>query len=192
MTAPSRLTLLLAAGLLVALIAGCGGDRQRGESETTAVATAPAAPAPASRNQASKGGPAIATKVTDPARHAYVDRVDSICRRLDPERGTAQERVAKSARPEEAAKAYDETIALGWKELRQIEAIPVPPGEQALLRANVFDVIRRQLTVRRRIDRALAAVDVPRLRVLRRELDDLTRSLGGFARGYGFRVCGED
>jgi hypothetical protein len=184
---------MLAAGLLAAALAtGCGGDKRRGESETTAATTAPAAPAPGARTQAGKGGPAISTKVTDPARRAYVDRVDSICGRLDPERGTAQERVAKSARPEEAAKAYDETIALGWKELRQIEAIPAPSGERALLRANVFDVIRRQLAVRRLIDRALAAVDVPRLRALRGELDNLTRSLEGFARGYGFQVCGTD
>lgn len=182
---------MLAAGFLVALAAGCGGDKRRAESETTGVATHPA-PAPAPLHQGVTGGPVIATKVTDPARRAYVARVDSVCHRLDPERSTAQGRVGEQALPGEAAKAYDDTIALGWRELRQIEAIPVPPGEQALLRANVFDVIRRQLTLRRRIGDALAAVDVPRLRQLRGELDNLARSLGGFARGYGFRVCGED
>jgi hypothetical protein len=191
MMAPSRLTPMLAAGLLVALVAGCGGDTRRAESETTAVATHPA-PAPAPSHQGATGGPVIATKVTDPARRAYVARVDAVCGRLDPERSRAQGRVGESARPREAVKAYDDTIALGQRELRQIEAIPVPPGEQALLRANVFDVIRRELVVRRRIGSALAAVDVPRLRRLRGELDNLSRSLGGFARGYGFRVCGED
>ncbi len=191
MTAPPRLTLMLATGVLVALAVGCGGDKRRAEGETTGVATHPT-PAPAPPHQGVTGGPVIATKVTDPARRAYVARVDSVCRRLDPERNTAQGRVGESALPGEAVKAYDDTIALGWRELRQIEAIPVPPGEQALLRANVFTVIRRQLTLRRRISDALAAVDVPRLRRLRGELDNLARSLEGFARGYGFQVCGED
>jgi hypothetical protein len=183
------MTLMLAAGVLAALVAGCGGDARRAESESAATSPAPASAPP---QKAKTGGPVIATKVTDPARRAYVARVDSVCGRLDPERSTAQGRVGESVRPGEAARAYDDTIALGQRELRQIEAIPAPPGEQALLRANVFDVIRQELTVRRRISSALAAVDVPRLRSLRGELDNLSRSLGGFARGYGFRVCGED
>ncbi len=70
--------------------------------------------------------------------------------------------------------------------------IPPPPGEGALLRANVFDIVRRELAVRRRIGLALAAVDIPRLKSLRGELDGLSQRLGAFARGYGFRVCGED
>ncbi len=184
---------MLATSVLIGVgfVAGCGGDTRRAESESTAAAPNPT-PASAAPQRAGTGGPVIATKVTDPARRAYVARVDSICGRLDPERSAAQERVRASARPGEAAKAYDDTIALGRKELRQVEAIPVPSGERALLRANVFEVIRRELTVRRRIASALAAVDVPRLRSLRAELDSLSRSLGGFARGYGFRVCGED
>jgi hypothetical protein len=131
------------------------------------------------------------TKISDPARRAYVASVDSVCGHLDRERSTEQGKVASSKLTSEAVKAYDDTIALGWKELRQIEAIPTPPGERAVLRANVFDVIRSQLALRRRISGALAAVDVPRLRVLRAEADNMTRALTGFARGYGFRVCGE-
>jgi hypothetical protein len=178
--------------LLVAVgSAGCGGDTRRGESETTTTGTAAPEP-PAAQGQAGTGRPVIAAKVTNPARRAYVARVDSICRRLDPERGKEQARVGESARPEEAVRAYDDTIALGWRELRQIEAIPTPPGEHELLRANVFDVIRRQLAIRRQISSALAETNVPQLRRLRAELDNLSRSLGGFARGYGFQVCGED
>ncbi len=190
MTAPSRLTIMLAIGALAAVSAGCGGDTRRAESETTGAA--PSTHAPAVQPTGSSGGPVIAAKITNPARRAYVARVDSVCRRLDPERSAAQERVGGSALPEEAARSYDDTVALGEKELRQIESIPAPPGEGALLRANVFDVVKRELDVRRRIGFALAAVDMPRLRLLRGELDNLSRTLGAFARGYGFRVCGED
>lgn len=173
-----RQALAILLGLAIALGAGgCGGDTRRGESETS---------------EAAAGGPAIATKVTDPARRVYVARVDAVCRRFDPERSKTQERVANASLPAEAAKTYDETIGLGRSELRRIEAIPAPPGEDELLRANVFDVIRRELAIRGEIGGALSATDVPRLRRLRGELDSLSRSLGGFARGYGFRVCGED
>ena len=179
MDVPRRQALILLLALPIALgAAGCGGDTRRGESETSEATAA--------------GGPAIATRVTDPARRAYVARVDAVCRRFDPERSKTQERVANASLPAEAAKTYDETIGLGRSELRRIEAIPAPPGEDELLRTNVFDVIRRELAIRGEIGGALSATDVPRLRRLRGELDSLSRSLGGFARGYGFRVCGED
>lgn len=192
MTAPPRLTIMLAVGIGIAAVsAGCGGDARRGESETSTTVS-PSVAATATQPTGSRGGPVIAATVTNPARRAYVARVDSVCRQLDPERNSAQGKVGNSALPEEAAKAYDDTVSLGEKELRQIEAIPPPPGERALLRVNVFDVVRRELAVRRRIGFALAAVDIARLRRLRGELDNLSQTLGAFARGYGFRVCGED
>ncbi len=66
------------------------------------------------------------------------------------------------------------------------------PGTAPPCAANLFDPISRQLVLRRQIRNALAAVDVPRLRQLRGELDNLTVALTAFARGYGFRVCGEE
>ncbi|HEY5333718.1 MAG TPA: hypothetical protein VIJ21_09245, partial [Solirubrobacterales bacterium] len=140
----------------------------------------------------SSGGPVSVTKVTDPVRRAYIGKVDAVCGQIDPERSKNQSRVGTAADVAEASKAYDETIALGWKELRQIEAIPRPPGEDPLLEANVFEPIRGQLALRESIAKALAATDVPRLRLLRGELDNSTRTLTGFARGYGFSVCGEE
>ena len=189
--APREKSLLFASFatvLLLASVAGCGGDTRRGEGESstaaggarTEVSSAPSLPS----------RPASAA-VTDPARRAYVSKVDAVCGRLDPERGREQERVAKAGDAREAAKLYDGAVALGWKELREVEAVPAPRGERALLRANVFEPIRRQLALRKQIGEALAAVDVPRLRVLRGELDNLSRAVGGFARGYGFQVCGE-
>ena len=183
---------MLAFTLLAApTMASCGGDTRRAESEATEAGTGTAAIPSTPPRQTGAGGPVIATKVTNPARRAYVARVDAICGRLDPERNREQARVGESARPEEAVRAYDGTIALGWRELRQIEAIPAPPGEHELLRANVFDPIRRQLAIRQQISSALSETDIPQLRRLRTELDNLSRSLGGFARGYGFQVCGE-
>lgn len=174
------------------LVAGCGGDKRRGEAEQ-AEATSPtsAAAAPASSPAPSGGKPQV-TKVADPARRAYVTRVDAVCRRIEPERAKEQERVGTSTEPDEAVKAYEGSIALGWRELRRIEAIAEPPGDAALLKANVIDPIRGQLALRARIRDALAAADVPLLRRLRTELDNTTRALTGFARGYGFRVCGEE
>jgi hypothetical protein len=183
----TRTALILLFGLLIAALAGCGGDRRRAETETTETATHPTA----QPQQLPAGGPVRVARVADPRRRAYLGRVDAICARIDPERTKEQERVGASTDSAQAAKAYDDTIALGRRELRQIEAVPPPPGDGALLKANVLDPVRAQLALRARIRRALAATDLPALRQLRSELDNSTRTLTGFARGYGFRVCGE-
>jgi hypothetical protein len=190
MTMPRTLMFILALVPLGIIAVGCGGDTRRGETESTALI--PTTTEPEVESHATRANTAVVAKVTDPARRAYVARLDSVCSRLDPERVKAQVRVAKSVLPKEAAKAYDDTIVLGRIELRKIEAVPVPPGEHELLQANVFEVVRRELALRGKISRALLATDLPRVRRLHSELDNLSRSLGGFARGYGFRVCGED
>ena len=182
------LTITVAGSIVLALLAGCGGDTRRSESEGGRTALTPTAQAPAQ----SKPGPVVITKVTDPARRAYIARVDRICSNLDTERNSARERVAGAADPQEASTAYEDTIATGEAELRRIQAVPAPPGEAQLLRTNVFDVIRRQLALRAEIRNTLPSLNVTRLQALQAQLDDLSRSVTAFARGYGFRVCGED
>lgn len=191
MTARPALLLLLL-GLVAVLIAACGGDTRRGEAEQGEATTAPGvAPVPETSPPTASEPPQV-TKITDPVRRAYVTKVDAVCRRFDPERTKEQELVGMSTGPTEAVKAYEGTISLGWQELREVEAIAAPPSDRALLTANVFDPIRSQLALRARIRDALAAADVPLLRRLRAELDNSTRALAGFARGYGFRDCGEE
>lgn len=188
----SRAIRLFAIALIsFAVLAGCGGDTRRAESEGGQSTAASTAPTSRAANQAPTGTVQVA-KINDPVRRAYAARVDAVCGKVDPERSKKQERAGAEAGSAAAVKAYDDTIALGWKELRQIEAIPQPPGERPLLKANVFDAIRSQLAIRAQIRDAFAAVEVPRLRRLRAELDNSTRTLTGFARGYGFRVCGEE
>ncbi|MGB8466697.1 MAG: hypothetical protein WCE49_17250 [Terrimicrobiaceae bacterium] len=182
--------MITAAGsLALVILAGCGGDSRRAESEGgQTVAVTPTT----QTTQASSPKRVAIAKVTDPARRAYIARVDRICSNLDPERSSARERVAGSTDVQEASKAYDDTITSGETELRRIQAIPPPPGESQLLRANVFDVINRQLALRGEIRNALPSLDIARLQALQGQLDDLSRSVTAFARGYGFRVCGED
>ncbi len=131
-------------------------------------------------------------KAADPARRAYIAKVDQVCSKLDKERNDSENEVSKAGDESEAAKAYDDTVKLGEEQYRQIKAIPPPPGDAALLRANVYDVIEQQLALRKQMAAALATSDVQELETLRNEHDTLTTSLVSFARGYGFRVCGED
>jgi hypothetical protein len=190
---PPRLAFAAALLVLMALAPGCGGDQRRGEAETSTVATSGTttqAQPPAGQTAGPPKVPSSAS--SDPARRAYIRRVDRICSKLDPEHTGARERVDKSTNESEAVNAYDDTIALWTKQLSEIKAVPAPPGDRSALVANIFDPIRRQLALRRQIRNALAAVDVPRLRQLRGELDNLTVALTAFARGYGFRVCGEE
>ena len=176
--------LVFSGGLaMLVVLAGCGADARRAETQTAATLATTTAVQP---------GPSLVTDVTDRQRRVYVARVDRICARLDPERRAVGERVVKSVDARAAAAAYGETITLGSWQLRQIEAVPAPPRDRAALRADVFAVISRQLVVREQIKTALAAADVTRLQSLRLELDGLTRSLAAFARGYGFQACGEE
>ena len=55
-----------------------------------------------------------------------------------------------------------------------------------------FDVIVRQLAIRKQIHLALLERDLTTVQARQSGLDDLTRLLAGFARGYGFTVCGTD
>jgi hypothetical protein len=185
-------SILVLLGLVAVLLAGCGGDKRRGEAEQTEATSPPSAAETPASSPAPSGGRLQVTKVTDPARRAYIAQVDAVCRRIEPERAKEQERVGTSTEPAEAVKAYEDSINLGWRELRRIEAIAEPPGDATLLKANVLDPIKGQLALRARIRGALAAADVPLLRRLRTELDNSGRALTGFARGYGFRVCGEE
>jgi hypothetical protein len=178
-------------GVFLALVglSGCGGDTRRGETETTATAANPAM-TPAPTRQGTAANPPVAA-IADPRRRAYVARTDRICRSLDSERSTERERVREAADLQGAEKAYGRGTVLGSEELKRLEAVAPPPGDATVLRANVFDPVRRQLALRAQIRSAYAAVDLPRLRVLRAQLDEISRALSAFARGYGWRACGE-
>ncbi len=181
-----KITLVLAA-TLATLAAGCGAEPNR--ANTTAGRTTEGTPA---AQPSSADGKPITAKVADARRRAYIARVDRICATLDPDRNSAQQRVAEAGGEREAAADYEDTIALGEKQLRRIQRVQIPADDRPLVRANVIDVIQRQLAIRRLIRRRLAAGEASGVRRLRGRLDDTTRTLVGFARGYGFRVCGED
>ena len=188
MRAPRTRTALATAIVVTGLIAvaGCGGDTRRGDDlSTTAGVAASAYP-----QIKLPHGPAVSAKVTDPARRAYIARADRVCGHFDPKRNEARKHAGEAADAAEAVTSYDEGVKLGGQQLRALEAIPPPPSDRALLRANVFTPLKAQLAIRRRIAPALAQGDVAALRPLQSKLDALTRSLEGFAHGYGYRVCG--
>ncbi len=180
--------LLVGVGLCLALAvsAGCGGDTNRAETESTPTESA-------STGAQGAGGQVRlpVAGISDPGRRGYVKRTDRICEKLDRDRNSERARIGEAASTEAAVTAYEDGTTLGESELERIEAVPPPSGDAALLRANVFDPVRQQLALRARIRDALASVDVPRLRELRSRLDDISRALSAFARGYGWRSCGE-
>jgi hypothetical protein len=175
-----------AAAFATVILAACGGEAGRGETSTVVVA-----PAHVRAGQQLSETP-VTARVSDPVQRAYVSKVDAICKKLDRERNSAREQAAAGAESAAGTRAYDDTIALGERQLREIRSVQPPPGESKLLRTNVFDVLDKQLQIRREMRTALGESDLPKLQKLRIQLDSLTQSLLGFARAYGFRVCGED
>ncbi len=179
------LTGVVLAGALI--FAGCGGDRNRAEGSAAPPSTSSTAAAVAVKVP---HAPPVSAEATDPARRRYIAKADRVCARYDPKRNEARRRTGEAADSTEAAHAYDDGIKLGVAQLRALLALPVPPRDAGALRANVFEPLRAELRLRRAIVPALAANDLTRLRPLQRRLDALTQSLDGFARGYGYRVCG--
>ena len=172
------------------LLTGCGADRRRAsESSTDATAGVTARPV-AATGTPGRFEAAVSVPVTDPARRAYIARVDRVCRRIDPERN--KQREDSNGALSDVARRYAVASVLSGRELREIEAITPPQGEARALKTNVFNVIIRQLAIRNQIHQAILERSLITVQARQSELDGLTRLLAGFARGYGFKVCGTD
>jgi hypothetical protein len=172
------------------LLTGCGADQRRAsESSIDATAGVTARPV-AATGTAGRFEATVSVPVTDPARRTYVARVDRVCGRIDPERN--KEREDSNGALNDVARRYAVASVLSGRELREIEAITPPRGDAPALKTNVFDVIVRQLAIRKQIHQALLERDLASVEARQSDLDDLTRLLAGFARGYGFKVCGTD
>jgi hypothetical protein len=171
-------------------LTGCGGDQRRAsESGIDGTGSVTARPVAAT----TAVGPleaAVSAPVTNPARRVYIARVDRICGRIDPERN--KEREDSNGALNDVARRYLVASVLSARELHEIEAIAPPRGDARALKTNVFDVIVRQLAIRKQIHLALLERDLTTVQARQSGLDDLTRLLAGFARGYGFTVCGTD
>lgn len=172
----------------VFVLAACGGDTRRasepsiGHGGTTALA--------ASASLEPVVVAAVSSPVTNGARRAYIARLDAVCSRLDPERNRQRENASGDLA--QVAGRYQDAIALGAGELREVESVTPPRGDARALRVNVFDVITRELAVRKLIHTALLAGNMTALETQQQRLDQLTGWLAGFARGYGFKICGTD
>lgn len=183
-----RMRTLAALMAITVVVGGCGGDSRRasepiiGQAGTTELAAGSSPEAVVSSS--------VSSPVTDASRRAYISRLDGVCGRLDRERNRQRENASGDLA--QIAGRYEASIAIGAQELRDVESIPPPSGDARALRVNVFDVITRELAVRKRIHAALLAGNVTALAAEQRRLDDLTRWLAAFALGYGFKVCGTD
>lgn len=173
---------------IVLMLAGCGGDGRRASESSIGETSSTAAQPVAATGSPGPAEAMVSAPITSPARQVYIARVDRICGRLDPAR--SKEREDSGGGIDEVARRYVAATTLSADELRRIEGVAPPRGAARALRANVFGVITQQLAIRKQIHTALKARDLATLEARQAELDDLTRSLAGFARGYGFQVCG--
>jgi hypothetical protein len=166
----------LAAVILAAGLAACGGEPRRTPVRelVTPTVSQPAGPA----------------RVTDPDRARYVREVDRVCDRYNPQRDDAVSEAEKAPDVDTAVAAYDDSIALADQQLRGIEAIAPPDADRALIERNVVDRLRERLDLRRALREDLRESDAAGAQRHRAQLDALTIALQAFARGYGFQVCG--
>ena len=151
--------MITAAGsLALAILVGCGGDSRRAESEGGQTVAATPTTQATQRLQSGTGGRSRRSRIR---RGARTSREWTASAAISTRSATRLESAsAGSADVQEASKAYEDTITSGEAELRRIQAVPPPPGESQLLRANVFDVISQQLALRGEIRNALPSLDI--------------------------------
>lgn len=172
------------------LLTGCGADQRRASDSSINATTSVTARTVSATGTGGAYEAPVSAPVTNPARRVYVARVDRICGRIDPERN--KERQNPHGALNDVARRYVVASALSARELHEIEAIAPPRGDARALKTNVFDVIARQLSIRNQIHQAIISRDLATVEARQSDLDDLTRLLAGFARGYGFKICGTD
>ncbi len=176
MTGISRAAALAAVAATVVPIAGCGGEAQRApvrELSTPSVTQA-----------------AGSARVTDPVRARYVQQVDRVCARYNPQREKALSEAEHASDNARAVSAYDGNIALAQAQLRGVEAIAPPTTDRVLIQHNVVDRLRQRLALRLALRTDLLDSNPASAQRHRAQLDASLIALEAFARGYGFRICG--
>lgn len=172
-----RVLSLVAVAATATTLVACGGEPRRAPVRELSTPTVAQPPGTAS--------------VTDPDRARYVRQVDAVCARYNPQRDQAVGEAGHAADVEGAVRDYDDGVALAEKQLQAIEAIAAPSADRTLIESNVVARLRERLALRRALSDDLRASDVDSAQRDRAQLDALTIALQSFARGYGFRVCGE-
>ena len=171
----------LSISLLALGAAGCGGEAARAPQTATVLTVV---------QGQTVAAPSGTARITDPARAAYVRKVDAICRVRNPERDADVKAAGEASDEHEAVKAYDRSISTADDQLHEIESVTPPRGDADLITTNVIDRLRERIALRKRISRDLADSDATAASRDRAQLDALTIALMSFARGYGFNACG--
>lgn len=169
-----RIAILAGVCLLGLGLAGCGGEEGR----------APVSSTPAAVTVDEPSGTA---SVSDPVRAAYIRKADRICEELDPQREAKRREAGDADDPEIA---YGESVDLAAEQLRRIEALTPPAGDEELIASNVVDRLRARLALRRSIQAALTSGDEDAAARDQAQLEALGTAVRSFARGYGFKECG--
>lgn len=170
---------LVAVGANILVLSACGGEPRRAVSYTTVVSTPDV------------GEPSDTARVIDPARAAYIRRVDAVCARINPERERAISGVGSAGDNAHAEQSMKQSIVLAEQQLREVAAVKPPAADRQLIASNVIDRLKTRLGLRRKLAVDLRDDDVGDASRNRAQLDALTIALRSFARGFGFRVCGE-
>ena len=161
-------------GLGVAvLLAGCGG----GGSSTVVVTTSPGA--------------------TPLSKADYLVKADAICRQNRPERQKLQAEYltvnaapASVANDQKAAVLLRQAADLGDRTISELQALPKPAGDEAVL-DNLYSLGTAIGAEVRHLADAIASERPSQVRTLSQAVAADGNKSAGIALGYGFKVCGQ-
>ncbi|MGH9277642.1 MAG: hypothetical protein ACRD12_05990 [Acidimicrobiales bacterium] len=119
---------------------------------------------------------------------AFVAKAEALCR------GAARELDGiepADNTPREVGRAYDRAVQVFTRLWRDVDALPVPPGDEAEVRAR-SDANAQQLQKLRELRDALTRADVPRAVAAAEALDVAVTNADAKLDSYGLKVCGSN
>ena len=134
------------------------------------------------------------TETAEPLTKAeYIEQADAICRSYDEQLGPLRAEVQTQIRLRDfaaAADTVDEAVQVTRTGVEELEALPKPPGDEAVL--DQLDDLRQQaVALLARTEDAIREEDVGRINSFSRENESVDERADGITTGYGFQECGQ-
>lgn len=140
----------------------------------------------------------VAVEDRPPPKAQFIEEVDAVCAKRNPEVQALGDRASESADTAESSSDLDDVadiyreaisiVGMGEEELR---ALTPPPSDAEIYNSYLRSFSRQAALVEALAD-ALDAGDIERMETVADELETIDATSDGIAKGYGFQVCGTD
>jgi hypothetical protein len=139
------------------------------------------------------GAAQTATTTETVSKAEFIEQGDDLCGQFREEvEGLDEELTAalEDGDYEEAATILSGGLEITRRQLEEFEALPTPEADAAVI-DDYLSSTEQQLAITDRLVEALRDQDVSQISALAEEVDEIETETDGIAKGYGFKVCGQ-